>query len=214
MGSDRRTFLAAAVGATAASSGCIGFILGEEPLTFSASPAEVAGGALSGSGFDHVGTDPLTWDFDFEGRTVEVENYLSQYRKSVEVPDVGAVEGAVFGALATPVVEVAGQSINPIERLANSSAELAARAQEFYTDFQVQEQLGETARAVLNNQRTFLRLGILAALSGTEIPGLLHLARFRDAGDFLGLAGIHPRVLEGEAGAIFALAQALEHGGG
>lgn len=214
MGSDRRTFLAAAVGATAASSGCIGFILGEEPLSFSASPAEVASGALSGSGFEHVGTEPVNWDFEVEGRTIQVENYLSQYRKSVEVPDVGTVEGAVFGALATPAVEVAGQSINPIQRLANSSAELAARAQEFYTDFRVQEQLGETGQAVLNDRRTFVRFGILAALSGTEIPGLLHLARFQDAGDFLGLAGIHPRVLEGEAGAIFGLAQALEHGGG
>jgi hypothetical protein len=213
MGSDRRTFLAAAVGATAASSGCIGFILGEEPLTFSASPAEVASGALSGSGFEHVGTDPLTWDFDFEGRTIEVENYLSQYRKSVAVPDVGTVEGAVFGALATPVVEVAGQSLNPIERVANSSAELAAEAQQLYTDFQVEEQLGETAQAVLDNRRTFVRLGILAALSGTEIPGLLHLARFQDAGDFLGLAGIHPRMLDTETQAIFGLASALEHGG-
>lgn len=212
MESDRRRFLTtAAVGATAASSGCVGFLLGTEALEFSASKAEVASNALSGTGFEHVGTNALNWEFTAFDRTIRVENYLSEYRKAVSVPDVGSVEGAVFGALSTPVVEVAGESLNPIQRVANTSAKLAAEAQELFTDITVQNELGETAQQVLGNQETFVKLGILALLSGTEIPGLLHLARFQDASDFLGLVGLHPRALSGEAQNLFALANGLEH---
>jgi hypothetical protein len=212
MRTGRRAFLASAVGTTVLSSGCLGFVLGGEPLSFEASPAEVSSSALSGTGFEHVGTEPVTLSETFEvagqSRTVELTNYVSRYAKSVELGGE-AVRGAAFGSLATPLFDLAGQSIDPVEGI--QTGELARRAQDVYADLSVREQVGSVAREVLGQPRDLLRYALAATLGGRDVEALLHLADFRDAGDALVLAGVNPRVLDAETRNVLALAEGITH---
>ena len=87
---------------------------------FAAGTATVADATLSETGYElnEVTDETVSREFEAAGSTreVQVTNTIAEYDKAVELFGE-RYQAAVFAALATPQVEVLGQSFNPIEDL-------------------------------------------------------------------------------------------------
>lgn len=212
--SSRRRFLAAATtGAVAATSGCLGFILGEESQTFEASPATVEESVVQQAGYESLGTTKRTLSQTFEvggeERTVEVVNVLAEYHRGVSLPDLGNAEAAVFTTFATPQVEVLGETLNPIDDL--RIADLARRAQGQYENFQVGEQVASATVQALGAARDLGQFDGRATISGAGIDINLHLANFTHGSDVLVPLGMYPKQLQAETENVLEMAAGLTH---
>ena len=115
----RRRALAAAGGLTLAGlAGCTALdVATGEPAEFTAGTATVADATLSESGYElnDVTEGTVTREVDVAGTTreVRVTNRTAEYDKAVEL--LGErYQAAVFAVLATPRVEVLGQTFNPV----------------------------------------------------------------------------------------------------
>lgn len=112
--------LASAVG-VAGLAGCTALdVATGEPAEFSSGTATVADGTLSetGYGLNDVFEETLTREVEVVGSTreVRVTNTTAEYDKAVEL--LGErYQAAVFAAVATPRIEVLGQSFNPVADL-------------------------------------------------------------------------------------------------
>lgn len=85
----RRAVLAAGMtGTVALSAGCLGFVLGDEPLEFAAARAEPTDDALSDAGYEHVETRREDHDETVEAagatRSVRATYWHSTYEKTLE----------------------------------------------------------------------------------------------------------------------------------
>lgn len=213
--SSRRRFLAAATtGAVAATSGCIGFLLGEESQTFEATAATVDAAVASQTGYESLGTTEQrlsqTFEVGGEERTVELANKLTEYHRTVGVSGRGDVEAAVFATLATPKVELLGETLNPIGHL--GTADLARQVQGQYDSFRVGERVAEATVQALGAPRTLGRFEGRATLEGTGVDVSIHLSNFTHGGDVVVPLGLYPRRLSTEERAVLDLAAALAHG--
>ena len=115
---NRRMVAVVAVALLLATSGCIGFLTGSEPLEFSAEPAAVSGSAAADAGYEYNSTRDLAVNRSFEAggqeRRVVATNYIADYTKSMDLGPLGEAEVGVFNVVATPAVAIAGQTLNPI----------------------------------------------------------------------------------------------------
>ncbi|MFC7098370.1 DUF6517 family protein [Halobaculum marinum] len=215
----RREFLRAAggaltLGAASATSGCLGVISGEEPVTLSASPATVPETALAETGYAEYRVEPLevTREFTVAGETREVvvTNHLAQYDKSATVFGE-RLRGAVFAALSTPAVELGDRTFNPVGDL--RSRELAERLLARYDGFGDLRAAGEETVTVLGTETT---VGLFTAdatiADGIEVQVTLHVAEAVRAGpDFVVAIGGYPSVLTGQEADVRTMMQSLVH---
>ena len=208
---------AAALGGAAATSGCLGVLTGSEPAELSASPATVPDAALSETGYSEYRVEPLEIERTFEvlgqSRTVVVRNQLAQYDRAVEVAGQ-RYRAAVFTALSTPAVEVAGRTLNPVGEM--DAAELARRTLGRYEGVTNVRQLDDETAQVLGTETT---VGVFEAESrvaeGVTVDTRIRVARaVRSGADFVVPVAAYPAVLSGEADAVRTLMGAVEHEGG
>ncbi|WP_435362238.1 DUF6517 family protein [Haloarchaeobius sp. DFWS5] len=209
----RREFLTTTgVGGLAATAGCVGGLLSGEQSA-EATAATVGADVLAQTSYEHLGTDPqtLTHTFEIEGQeqTVTLTNYLSTYQKLVSLPGIGKQPAATFVALASPTVEVFGQSLNPLGELKKEA--LAKRAQQTYGTMRIEEHLGNQQVQALGAARELARFAGVATLAGVDFDVRLELGTARHAGDVVVLFGGYPADLQREAENVLALVQGISH---
>lgn len=209
-----RAGAAAALGGIAATSGCLGFVTGSEPIEVSASTATVPDAALSETGYAEYRVEPLeierTVEIAGQSRTVVARNQLAQYDRAVEVAGQ-RYRAAVFTVLSTPAVEIAGRTLNPVGGM--SAAELARRTLGRYEGIGDVEQLDDETAQVLGTETT---VGVFEAetelTEGVTVDTRIHVANAVRAGaDFVVAVGAYPTILSGEADTVRTLMGAVVH---
>lgn len=211
--SNRRGLAAVAVALLLVTSGCIGFITGDEPLTFSADPAAVESTAAQDAGYELNGTRPLevneTFEVAGEERQVVATNYLTDYQKSMELGPLGETEVGQFTVVSTPAVEIAGQTLNPIGSYSN--AQLVEFVQQQYSGLGDIEQVGEQNITVQGTETTVTKFAATATLQGQEVDVYLHVTKYRDGEDFVVAIGVYPQRLDGEEENVLSMMRSIEH---
>lgn len=209
----RRGFAALLLGALALTGGCIGFLAGTEPLQFSATSVGMSETALADSGYEFVGTDSRTVSQEFtvagQTRTVEVTNQVAEYSRELDLGPAGQVEIARFAVLATPQVEIAGRTFNPVGSMSNE--ELVTRIQSEYRGIEDIQPAGDRTVRILGQETTVSTFTATARIeSGLELPVVIHVANVQHGDDFVIAAAVHPQRID-EIDRIDDLLRGIEH---
>lgn len=194
-------------------SGC-SVITGESALEFTADDASVDQSAQSETGYEEArNTDQtITRSYSVANQTREVKvvNQLAEYKRQVDLGPLGKSEFARFTVLATPKVELAGRTFNPVGNMSN--AELAVMIQEEYgTVENVQHESDRTA-TMLGEETTVSKFSARAeTVEGQSVDVYLHITQVEDGDDYvLGIA-VHPQQLD-EQGNVDQLLAGVQHG--
>lgn len=210
----RRSILGAMVALLVLASGCVGFLVGNEPLTVESSEASVDSQTLAETGYEHNRTveHPLERSFEIAGQTREVRatNHLSEYHRAVDLPLTDTQQrAAVFVVFTTPKVDIAGRTLNPVGDMSNR--ELLQEVQSQYDSVQVGDKRESYTVQTLDTDAT------VDTFDGTARMGLLDLeVRFQittieHGDDFVIALGVYPAILPGEGENVRSLIRAIEH---
>jgi hypothetical protein len=203
-----------AVAGLLATSGCICFLTGEEPLEFSAEPATVSDAAASDAGYEYNGTRALEVDRTFEigdqERRVIATNRISDYTKSVDLGPLGEAEVGVFNVVTTPAVEIADRTLNPIGSYSN--ARLVELVQRQYSGLGNVEQVSERNVTVQATETTVTKFSATATIEGREIDVFVHVTKYRSGDDFVVAIGVYPQQLDGqEESNVLSMMRSIDH---
>jgi hypothetical protein len=209
----RRTSIAAvALAVVTVTAGC-GFLLGTESLSFSASPATVGDSALSETGYEETNVTEQTASREFtvadQTRTVELTNHLAQYERQAELGELGSQPAGVFTVFATPEVEVAGQTFNPIQGL--SERDVAEQFQSNYEGISVGERTGNVTMTALGADRTVEQFDGTATLGGADVDVVIEITKFKHGSDYVVALAVYPERLDGEHEHVVTMLEGLEH---
>lgn len=209
---ERRILAFAAVGLVVLSAGC-GFLLGLNSLTFSATPINVSDQAVEETGYEETAAGPRTEQRNYSAfgqtRTVEVTNYMAKYERRIQLGPLGSQRAGVFATLASPEIEIAGNTLNPLQSVQDE--EILSRVGSQYEGVSVGEQTGTRTIESLGDSRTLTRFNGSATLAGSEVPVYLETSRFKHGNDFIVVVAIYPQDAEGEADRVATLMRDLQH---
>lgn len=208
----RRMLALAAVGVVVLSAGC-GLLLGLESLTFSSSPIPVSDQAVQETEYQAAAVGPrnesITFSVFGQNRTAELTNHVGQYERAVDLGPRESQRAATFVALSIPEIEVAGNTVNPIED--TTDEEILSRVDSRYEVVSVEEQTGTRTVDSLGDSRTLTRFNGTATAEGTEVPVFLETARFKHGSDYVVVVVIYPQDVPGEAERVGTLFAGLNH---
>jgi hypothetical protein len=222
MAPTRRTVLAG--GALAFATGLAG-CSGQPLASFSASPATVSPSTLQGTGYEETSVDErvVSQGFGPADQAVEVRNWLARYERPlapttvtdlVGTPSGGNQPVAVFIALSTPAVSVAGREFNPVAGL--SANDIVERVQSAYSELREVERVGERTVAALDTTVTLVEYRAESSVRGIAVDGLtdvsVHVSDPVEHGsDFVVVVGAHPALLVEERGTVDQLLAGVQH---
>lgn len=209
-----RTVTAAVFVMIVLTAGCIGFLTGEEPQSFEASPASVGQETADDAGYEKHGPTPLVENRKFsaggESRTVQVTSHLTEYRKTASIGPIGDRELAAVAVLSTPEVNVLGETFNPVGDMSND--DLVREFTEKYEGISVDEQVGSTTVTALGTDTEVTKYaGQSTFVGGTTIDVYLHVTKVNHAGDFVVVIAVYPQALSGEEESVLAMIRDLDH---
>lgn len=211
MGYSRRAFGASLLAGLAGTAGCLGFVRGEEPLTFTAVGAEPSDEALEETGYRHhrTETEPITETIDVGGTTREVElvNVLVECDRAVDLGPIGRERAAAFVVFASPTFDVAGRSFHPGDRI--SPRRLATELAANYDGLTIGDEVDERTLTVFEEAVDVTTFEGRGALGPTSLDVHVHLGTATNDEDFVILVGVHPRRFEGEREHVATLAESL-----
>lgn len=202
-----------AVALLVVSSGCVGVLTGERALAFEADPVGVAEDTREEAGYETLRVERMTVNRSFtvvgETRTVSVTNHVAAYGRAVELGPLSTAPYARVTVLATPQVELAGRTLNPVGELSNR--ELVTRLQSQYESIEDVSHAGNRTVEILGEDRTVSRFDATTTVAGVELDLLLHVTKFRHGGDFVVAVGVHPARLDGEDDRVRTMFRDVEH---
>ncbi|PSQ29228.1 hypothetical protein BRD03_00385 [Halobacteriales archaeon QS_9_68_17] len=214
----RNTHVAAVIGVALllATSGCIGFVLGDEPLEFEASNATASDSGLEETGYVHEGSESLREKRTIQDvdRDVVVEGHANTYAKTDEFLD-REQQIAMFATASVPDAEVLGRSFNPLGEMSNE--ELLDRFQsempEQYsgTEFTVDE--SKAVDGVFGESANVTRFTGTTEFEGREVEVAAYITKVKHDGDWVVMMGAHPTQRPEEEFDIETLMRSVEHGG-
>lgn len=196
--------------------GCVGVLTGDQPLSFESDPVSVSPAAQDDAGYEEarITTQNLTRDFSAAGQTreVTVTNHVAEYSRSVDLGAFGSAEFARFVVVSTPAVEVLGQTFNPIDDM--SDRELAEQVQSQYEGLEDLRSTGERQAQLLGTETTVSTFATDAELgsTGQSIELTIHVTRVRHEADFVVVVAVHPSLLDAEAGRVDTMLAGVQHG--
>lgn len=212
---DRRVAVGLVLAALVLTAGCIGFLTGEEALTFDSSPVAVSDAAQEETGYEEVrrDTENVTREYEVANQTraVEVRNHVAEYARTVSMPGVGEQEFSRFTVMSTPQVEIAGQGpFNPVDEWNNT--ELVLRVQQQYDAIENVRKEGNRTRTVLGNETTVSEFRADAkAGEGVTVEVIIHVTKVQHGEDFVVAIGVHPAGLEEERQYVNTMLDGIEH---
>lgn len=197
------------------STGCLGVLSGDQ--TFEATEATVDEDTAEEYDYEFQGTEKqeVTREFSAAGETrnVTAVNYISTYERTLPVGTTEAKAG-VFAIIATPQVDVLGETFNPVGEMDN--AELLDLVQDNYESLSVDED-SETVQEgeMLGETTDVSRFEGEATIGGQDADVYVHVTRVKHEGDFVVAVAIYPQDLPEQFGdqeaAVFAMLEAVEH---
>jgi hypothetical protein len=212
----RRVLSVSGVALTGGLAGCLGFVTGNEVLDVSASPGSVSQSALDSTGYGENTVEEAAIEETFEvadqSRTVRLTNWHSQYDRAVDIELVERFQGAAFSVLSTPKFEIAGRSINPIDRW--DTDRIAEMVQDRYEGLEDLQSVGEYSTSMLGAEPTITEYEGSAEIanSGVTIDLRLHVSEAVDHGeDFVLAIGVYPDALPEEEESVETLFEGVEH---
>lgn len=201
----------AVAGATAAlafgGAGCLGFVTGDEPLTFEATQTTVSEEVLGETGYEEVGVEDVVMTEEVASREIEVTNWQAQYERTIDL-GIAELDAGVFVAFSTPKVEVAGRAFNPVDEMSNR--ELLSEVQSEYEDLEIGDRVGTDTVTMLGTDVEVDRFDGSATIAGFDLDIYLHVARVESGDDFVIALGVYPQQLSSEDDRIFRLIEGLE----
>ncbi|MFC4358959.1 DUF6517 family protein [Halobium salinum] len=201
----RRRLLAGAPAALALGfgSGCLGVINGDG-LSFEASGARTE----PTGGYEFANSRPSTLERQVAGRTVTVTNHVATYEKTLEVPGVGESKLGAFALVASPDVEVAGESLNPIGTFDN--ARLVEEFAANYGGIESPKPAGSTTVRMLGSDVEVSKYTATTTYEGVEVDVAVHVGKVRHEGDYVVALGVYPTRFD-EAETVHAMVESVSH---
>ena len=194
-------------------SGCIGFITGQEALELEAQKALTEESVAADAGYELNETRSLVIErnLTFAGvtRQVRVTNWVSTYDKSVEIPVLGEYKLAMFGVISTPAVEVAGEARNPIGDYSND--QLIRLFASRYESLSNTQRVGSQNVTALGTETRVTKYEATTTVQGREIDVYAHVTKLRHESDYVIAVGIYPKLLDGEEQNVLDMMRAIEH---
>ena len=209
----RRRFGAAALAVLLVTSGCLGFVTGEEALVFESDPATTAESVASDTRYETNGPRErvVNRSFDVAGqsRTVRVVNHVTTYEKRLDLPVVNDVKLGAFSVVSSPSVEIAGREFNPLGDYSNRR--LLRMAGSAYGGFNDVERVSSRTITVLGNETTVTKYAARAPVGGRSVEVFVHVTRVRHGDDYVVALGVYPRQFSGEEANVIEMMRAIEH---
>ena len=209
----RRHLGAVALAVLLVTSGCLGFLTGEETLVFEADPATTAESVTSDAGYETDGPREhvVNQSFDVAGqsRTVQVVNHVTTYEKRLNLPVVRDVKLGVFSVVSSPSVEIVGREFNPLGDYSNRR--LLRMAGSGYGGFEGIERVSSRQLTVLGEETTVTKYAARAPVGGRSVEVFVHVTRVRHKDDYVVAMGVYPRQFSGEEENVLEMMRAIEH---
>jgi len=203
----RRSLAAVAVAALLVTSGCSA--LTQSETTISANDASVSQSAQSDTGYSVLESRTVTLEPN-ETRTVTVVNHLSEYKRQVDLGPLGSGELARFAVLATPQIEIAGQTVNPVGDMSN--AELAMMLQGEYDSIENVQLVENRTETMLGDEVTVSKFSAEAqTAAGESVDVYIHVTKTSHGDDFVVALAVYPQDLDGEEEKVNGLLSGVEH---
>ena len=211
-----------AVVALFAAAGCVGFVLGDEPLRYEAENATIAD--ENRGGFELVEEQALVQNASINrsgiNRTISIANYAGVYTKNESI-NAEEQRLATLAVVSTPVIDVFERPVNPVGNM--TERELIEFLSERTNDSQYSG-IGEFERVpaeavgpVTEDVTVLGQPTDVAVFSGTqEIQGRtveirLYVTRVRHGDDYVLVFGGHSMLHPAEGYAIVDLMRSLDH---
>lgn len=213
----RRSLLAAgATGTIALTAGCLGFVLGNEPLEFAADRVAPTDEMVAETGYKERAVEQRTMERSESiggiERDFEASLWTSSYSKAVEYRGQTR-EGSVFTAVSVPGMEVAGQSVNPLDEMSNEELleEFLGRVDSNRGTVDNIRHQESFALEILGESRDVDSFVGESELDGEPLDVELTLASFDHEDDLLVLLGVLPKRLTEESANVELLMESVEH---
>jgi hypothetical protein len=207
----RRAFGTGLLAGLVGTAGCLGFVRGEEPLTFEAVGARPTDEALAETGYRHHETRSETireaLEVAGQSREVELVNVLVECDKALDLGPTGRLRAAAFVVFATPQFEAFGRRFHPGDRI--STRRLATELSSNFDELSIGEEVDERTLTVFGEEVDVSTFEGRAALGPTDLDVHVHLGSATNDDDFVVLVGVHPRRLAGEYENVASLAESL-----
>jgi len=208
---ERRLAIGVLLAVTVATSGCVAAVTGGT-ITFEASPATVADGALADQGFELGESDTVEIDRTVEvpvvgTRDVRITNHVRAYGPAAEEGEEAA-PAALF-LVSTPQAQVAGQGTNPLGRV--PLEELVTRVAQRGDGFEEMEKVGSRELTVLGKSTTVEKYSTTTQLEGERVDTFVYVTRVPHGSDYVISVAMLPQQFESEESALFALMRSVEH---
>lgn len=191
-------------------SGCIGFVTGEEALVYQANEVSVDADARTTSGYERQLREELTVNQTVSDRRIEVNNWYVRYEK---YDDIAQETTGVLAVVSTHRVDVFGHTTNPYANMSYSGI-LANLTADYDTAFGNLE----NARFVENKTATVLgseaRVGVFATTTtfgGEDVEVKLYVTRVRHGDDIVLAIGGHPTKLPAGEQEILTMIEGIQH---
>lgn len=177
-----------------ATAGCVSLLTGSGPLAFAANATEVDDATLESTEYRFAGSEShnstLNVTVTGQDRQVVLSSEVRRYNRTVELAP--GVEGdfARFRTYTTPSPTVAGESVNPVERV---DPERLVRRFAASTDglSNVRFESNRTVRS-LGSERTVSTYVARQSVSGTDTTVTVHLATVEHEDDYVVAVAVHP----------------------
>ncbi|WP_435317670.1 DUF6517 family protein [Haloarchaeobius sp. TZWSO28] len=213
----RRGMAVVAIAAVLVTSGCLGFVMGEEPLEYSANKATVADGALGDSGTGYTESSVENQTIEINGtevgigdRTIIVDNWIAQYEKQDDFIDQ---QVGLFAVVSTHEVDVIGQPQNPVGNMSNSDLidQVLGQYQTGYGDISNVRQTGSEQVTMLGQQTEVTIFTGETTLEGQTVEINLYVTKVKHGDDYVIAIGGHPTKLPNEEADIYTMMQNVRH---
>lgn len=206
-----RTVSALVLAGVVVLAGCTGTLLSAE-----ATPATIPASAYESVGYVHGNTTsvPLTYGVGVAGvsRNVTVTSWLSGYSRTT-------ADGRTAGllVLSTPNVEVAGESVNPFNRLSDGA--VLERVLDATSSFGATEEmdglsglrrLDTSERTVLDTPTNVTTYAGNVDAEGTPMGVLVHVLTVEHGDDVVVAIAVHPESMD-ETTTVHELFERIEH---
>ncbi|WP_226006768.1 DUF6517 family protein [Natrinema salinisoli] len=213
----RRSLLAAgATGTVALTAGCLGFVLGNEPLEFDADRVAPTDQKLDETGYEEqeVNEETIERSEEIGGveRDFKASLWTSVYTKTVEYAGQER-EGSAFAAVSIPGMTVAGRSVNPLADMSNKEL-----LEEFLSQLEGENgsiddiQHDETfSLDILGESRDVDAFTGETEMDGQTIEIEIKVTSFDHEDDLLVLLGVYPKRLTEESANVEELMESAEH---
>lgn len=193
-------------------SGCLSTAV-DRFASLESTPAGVDPSVVDTTGYQLVGIEAIVTEEEIGAvgisDTIVFTSYLTEYEKSVGVGSITEQATALFSVLATPKVELAGRTFNPVDEM--SSQVFATMIADNYDSIAALEHEADEMVTILGQSVEKSRFTADAGFAGLSVTLNIHVTEAVERGeDLLVAIGVYPRLLQSqEASTVRELTEAI-----